>query len=228
MMCEIENRKPLSMHSYRIFCDFDGTIAKRDVGNLVFTQFGNENHWWRLVHQWKIGKLEGREMWRRQAATMTLTPAQLDAFAATQPVDPTFAGFYAFAKQIQAPLYVVSDGMDAYISRILACNGFSDLQLRTNQLTFAEDGRIEVEFPYHADGCGQCANCKGLHVRRERKPGETTVFIGDGRSDLCGAREADIVFAKKQLLEYCEKEGIAHIPFRSFAEVQAELQRRLA
>jgi 2,3-diketo-5-methylthio-1-phosphopentane phosphatase len=216
------------MISLRIFCDFDGTIAKRDVGNLVFTQFGNENHWWRLVHQWKIGELEGREMWRRQAATMTLTPSQLDVFAATQLIDPTFADFYAFTRRENVPMYIVSDGMDAYISRILAYYGFADLQLRTNRLIFNQDGRLDVEFPYHAEGCGQCANCKGVHVRKERLPGETTVFIGDGLSDACGAREADVVFAKKQLLTYCEEKGIPHIPFRAFSEVQSELERMMA
>jgi len=166
-------------------------------------------------------------MWRRQAATMTLTPAQLDAFAATQSIDPAFAAFYRFARQSGIPLYVVSDGMDAYISRILAHHGFPEAPLRTNKLILSADGRLQVEFPYYEHSCGHCANCKGYHVRHERRPGETTVFIGDGKSDLCGARAADIVFAKKQLIGLCEEENIACIPFRSFADVQRDLENRL-
>ncbi|GEM_PF-1556918 len=42
----------------RIFSDFDGTIAKCDVGNLVFSHFGSESHWWGLVRLWQQGRLE--------------------------------------------------------------------------------------------------------------------------------------------------------------------------
>ena len=37
----------------RIFCDFDGTIAVNDVGNELFTRFGDPKHWWHLVSLWQ-------------------------------------------------------------------------------------------------------------------------------------------------------------------------------
>ncbi|HNW59606.1 MAG TPA: MtnX-like HAD-IB family phosphatase [bacterium] len=209
----------------RIFCDFDGTIAKRDVGNLVFAHFGNENLWWQLVRQWQEGKLEGREMWRRQAETMRLTAVELDAFVKPLAIDASFAGLMAYVRERQIPLAVVSDGMDAYIGRILAAHGFADLPLRTNRMILASDGSVQLDFPWYGQGCDRCANCKGLHVRRERQPGETTVYIGDGPSDVCGAREADIVFAKKALLTWCRDNGRPHFPFATFADVLEQLHR---
>lgn len=208
----------------RIFCDFDGTIAKRDVGNLVFCHFGSESHWWGLVEQWRQGRLEGREMWGRQAEVMRLTEAELDAFVAPLAIDDSFAALAGFAQVNRIPLTIVSDGMDAYIARILTAHGFGDLPLRSNRMVLAPGGAVRVEFPWHGQGCGRCANCKGLHVRRERRPGETTVYIGDGLSDVCGAREADIVFAKKQLLEWCRENNREHIPFTSFATIHDHLR----
>ncbi len=211
----------------RIFCDFDGTIAKRDVGNLVFSHFGDEGHWWRLVEEWRQGKLGGREMWQGQAAVMRLTEAELDDFVRPLAIDPTFAQLVSFARLHQFPLSVVSDGMDAYIERILAQHNFSDIPLRTNRMILAQDGTVRIEFPWYGQGCDGCANCKGSHVRRERLPGETTVYIGDGPSDVCGAKEADIIFAKKQLLAWCRENDVPHHPFDSFADVCWRLLKEL-
>jgi 2-hydroxy-3-keto-5-methylthiopentenyl-1-phosphate phosphatase len=52
----------------RIFCDFDGTVALNDVGNLLFTSFGNADHWWNLVEEWRERRMNARELWRAQAA----------------------------------------------------------------------------------------------------------------------------------------------------------------
>jgi 2-hydroxy-3-keto-5-methylthiopentenyl-1-phosphate phosphatase len=51
-------------------------------------------------------------------------------------------------------------------------------------------------------------------------PGERTLFFcGDGVSDLSAARHADVLFTKEMangdsdLMSYCKKEGIPHVPF---------------
>ena len=107
---------------WQIFCDFDGTVAQNDVGNLVFTTFGDEIHWWQLVQQWREKKIHAREMWSRQAAISTMPVEQLDRFAEQQPIDPFFPGFCRFCQEKGWPVRIVSDGMDAYIRRILAKN----------------------------------------------------------------------------------------------------------
>lgn len=216
--------EPGKKQRLRIFSDFDGTIAKRDVGNLVFGHFGSQSHWWRLVAQWHKGELEGREMWRRQAAVMRLTAAELDAFVQPLEIDPAFGRVVHFAREHGFPLSVTSDGMDAYIERILGFHGFADIPLRTNHMIMNDDGTVAIGFPWYAESCGHCANCKGAHLRRERQPGELLVYIGDGPSDVCGAQEADIVFAKKELLRWCREHDWPHFPFSSFADVHRHLE----
>ena len=209
-----------------VFCDFDGTIARHDVGNLVFTKYGDADHWWSLVQQWREQKIDAREMWQRQAAITSLSRKDLDAFARTQPIDPEFKPFVAYCSAHHIPITVVSDGMDAYIARILDHHGLGDLQIKSNRLVFAKENRLRVDFPYYENGCGICANCKGVHLKKSRDQGFTTLYVGDGYSDLCAVPEADILFAKDDLLEYCRAHSISCIPYKSFADVLAELKSR--
>ncbi len=207
------------MKKLRIFCDFDGTIAQNDVGNVLITTFGDADHWWDLVDKWKREELDGRDLWRKQFAITPITPTQMDEFAATQKIDPNFPVFVQFCRDNHIPVYVVSDGMDAYIKRILKNNGLGDLEVRANHLEMHDDGTLFVEYPWYKEGCCNCGNCKGTHVRQETKDDELSVYIGDGHSDVCGMREADITFAKDALAELCEQTGKPYRPFKNFADV---------
>ncbi|HPN34165.1 MAG TPA: MtnX-like HAD-IB family phosphatase [bacterium] len=212
----------------RIFCDFDGTIAVKDVGNELFTRYGDRDYWRHLVKCWHRGEIDGRQLWQRQCERSRLTPQELDAFAQSQELDPWFPSFYQFCRQRALPLYVVSDGMDAYIRRILERHQITEVLLRCNHLRVEPDGRLSVVFPYYEQSCGRCANCKGSHIRRERRSGETTLYVGDGLSDLCAVGAADILLAKKQLRTYCEDKGVGYIAYENFAHVQAVVERVLA
>jgi len=214
--------------SLRIFCDFDGTIAVKDVGNELFTRYGDRDYWWRLVKLWHQGEIDGRQLWQRQCERSRLRPQELDAFARSQELDPWFPPFYRFCRQRALPLYVISDGMDAYIHRILEHHRITEVQLRCNHLQVGQDGRLSVVFPYYEQSCGRCANCKGSHIRREKRSGETTLYVGDGLSDLSAVGAADILLAKKQLRAYCEEKGVNYIAYENFADVQAVVEKLLA
>ena len=149
---------------------------------------------------------------------------ELDTFAATQPLDPDFPAFVFFCEKHNIPVYVVSDDMDAYISRILRFNDIENLQIRANHLQIHKDGTLLAEFPYYQENCCNCGNCKGYHVEKEKQPGETTIYIGDGHSDICGLKAADITFAKGYLLDYCRVNNFECLTFKSFADVQEQLK----
>jgi 2-hydroxy-3-keto-5-methylthiopentenyl-1-phosphate phosphatase len=213
--------------NYRVFCDFDGTVAVEDVGNEVFTSFANPDHWWKLVAEWREKKITSREMWSRQAALMRLTAHDLDRFAARQELDAHFKSFTEFCAKSKVPVCILSDGMDVYIKRILARHGLEEIPVISNRLVMHPDGTVTVEFPYFKEGCGACANCKGLHIRNLRQQDEMTIFVGDGYSDICAVKEADILFAKKDLQRYCQDNKIAFISFQTFADVQMKLEALL-
>jgi len=202
----------------RIFCDFDGTVAEQDVGNLLFETFADDR-WRAAVEEWLAGHISSEECLRRECEATVAGRDQILALADEQRLDPGFEEFVRFCREHEIPVTILSDGLDFYIERILANHGFGDLPVRANHLVFVGHDRIVPEFPYLADSCGRCANCKGHHLRAARRPGEWLVYVGDGYSDRCAAREADLVFAKRDLRRYCREAAIPYVEFRSFYDV---------
>jgi 2,3-diketo-5-methylthio-1-phosphopentane phosphatase len=201
-----------------IFCDFDGTLAQNDVGDLLFKNFANWPECEKLVQQWLRGEISSRECLQREAATARLTREQLDAFCDEQAITPGFHEFAEFCRRKNWPLIVLSDGLDYYIQRVLSRHGI-DLPIFANHLEFVPPNHITISFPYFEHSCGKCGNCKGYHLRRLAKPDERMVYIGDGYSDRCGAREADLIFAKRDLAKWCMENQITYWHFDDFTQL---------
>ncbi|MFQ5751575.1 MAG: MtnX-like HAD-IB family phosphatase [bacterium] len=214
----------------KIFCDFDGTVAKNDVGSLLFKTFA-DNRCYEIVKQWKEGKISARECLIAECRITRVTKLELEKFVDTQALDTFFIDFYEYCKAQNMEIEIVSDGLDFYINRMLTNHGLiSSVTIRSNRLVFLNQTQIRPEFPYFEKGCGRCGNCKGIHVRQARSFGHPVIYIGDGLSDRCGAKEADLVFAKRdrELLAYCRQKQIPHSEFYDFRDVLNGLKKMIA
>ena len=147
-----------------------------------------------------------------------ITETDLNEFIDRFEIDPTFPAFAGFCRAQNWPLYILSDGLDIYIKRLLGQNGLAGLPVFSNRAVL-ENGRLRLSWPWLDNGCDRCANCKGFQIRRLRAPGQTAVYIGDGKSDLCALPEADLVLAKGFLADYCRENRIDFVPFNDFAEI---------
>jgi 2-hydroxy-3-keto-5-methylthiopentenyl-1-phosphate phosphatase len=67
--------------------------------------------------------------------------------------------------------------------------------------------------------CEECGNCKAGLVKALQKDGNYVVFIGNGRTDVCPARGANMVFARDMLARTLEEEGKPFILFEDFHDV---------
>ncbi len=214
-----------------VFCDFDGTITQEDVTDQILTQLAHPS--WREVEQeWMCGAIGSRECLERQMALVETSAADLHALIDAIPLDPHFAAFYRFTQKRRMDFYVVSDGFDYVIRRVLKRSGVNG-PLRNGTHLFASALRVEgrrlvPSFPHSEEPCEHgCATCKAAVMRRFRDGHRPVVFVGDGLSDRYALEEADLIFAKRQLLAYCREHGIACHPFETFAEVQAILDKFL-
>ena len=210
-----------------IFCDFDGTISLRDVGNRLFHHF-SDGRSDEQVGRWRADEIDYRQCLEQEAALMRpIAESELFEFIDGFAIDPSFPSFAAFCRRENLPLYILSDGLDIYITRLLERNGLRDLPVRANHGQLV-GGRLQISWPHHDPACTACGNCKGIQMRRLRRPGGTAVFIGDGKSDLCALPEADLLLAKGFLADYCRHHGLSFVPFASFADVATTVKDRLS
>jgi 2-hydroxy-3-keto-5-methylthiopentenyl-1-phosphate phosphatase len=208
-----------------ILVDFDGTITQNDVGALIFDTFAKEENR-RIVSLWLEGKISSRECLERLCQLVKVSRSELKKFVLSQKIDEKFCDFVDLCKCKGLKLVVLSDGLDFYIKLILKKFGLERLPFYSNVLKF-KGNKLEPRFPYFDKGCGSCGNCKRYHLISLREKGQTVVYVGDGLSDKCAVREADLVFAKGDLSRFCEKEGIGHYLFSDFGDVSKILRKLL-
>ncbi|OGU31937.1 MAG: hypothetical protein A2X67_10635 [Ignavibacteria bacterium GWA2_55_11] len=215
----------------RIFSDFDGTIVREDVGNAFFRTFapGKAEE---IVRGYLDGTMNARDCLTGEcAAVPEMDRRTFEEFADGFRVDPTFPPFAEFCRMQEIPLTVLSDGLDVYVERILRRAGLGALPWFANHAEFvARDGvsKVQPSFPWRDSECDWCGNCKRNHMVVNSADEDLLVYIGDGISDRCPVRYADVIFAKRSLIVYCQKENITYHEFKDFNDVRMRLEVLIA
>jgi 2-hydroxy-3-keto-5-methylthiopentenyl-1-phosphate phosphatase len=206
-----------------LFFDFDNTITQGDVLDRVIERFSVTDEWRRWEDAWSRGEVSTQECLEHQIAGLRASQAELVDFVADFPIDPSFETIVRWAASEQIQLIIASDNFSCLVRQILSTKAFAELPLFANELTFSGN-RPKAHFPYTSRDCARCANCKVTHFRRFR--GCSTIYVGDGLSDVCPALAADLVFAKDSLAEYLDSRGVGFQPFVSLESVDDFLTGR--
>lgn len=198
--------------------DFDGTISLEDSCYAMISKFCRPG-WQDLNEQWEQGVLSTIECARRTFELFDGSREDLLQFCRQLPVDPSFKDFVAWADRQGHNIYILSDGYDLNIKTILRQNDLEYLPFYANELHYS-NGRFDIISPYYNTECGKCGTCKKSLLEQLREQEIQTVYVGDGTSDKCAAAYADLVFAKKELLRYCEEMGRPVIGFEKFKDIK--------
>jgi 2,3-diketo-5-methylthio-1-phosphopentane phosphatase len=236
----------LTDKQFKIFLDFDGTITKNDVGEEIFKKILEEEVVNKIVEDLLTNKISSRECWENLCEPALIKDkSEFDNFILFQEIEPTLHHFVDYCESNRFQLFVLSDGFDYYIEKILKRENLSHLKVFSNKLILNDEGKLIPSFPYYNADCRSSANCKRNHIIENSGEDDYTVFIGDGNSDIDAIQYVDFIFAKDDLLKYCEVQRITYFPFKNFDDVikrltelaskerlkkrhQAELKRREA
>jgi 2-hydroxy-3-keto-5-methylthiopentenyl-1-phosphate phosphatase len=208
-----------------IFCDFDGTVTRKDIVDLMLEAFA-EPEWRTVEAQWERGEIDARQCLDRQMRCLRVSEPQLEELVQGVRIDPTFEALALWARDSGVPLVLFSDGFDWTISRVLAHHSLDPVALGirvfSSHLEF-RSGLLDWNFPFSSN-CGHgCGTCKPGLMQRLALPPTRRIFIGDGRSDCAAVHVSGTVFAKDWLQQYCRSQGIAHYSFKQFSEVLSQL-----
>lgn len=212
----------------RVFCDFDGTMTVEDVGNRLFRTFAGESAE-SIVREYRAGRINARECLRQECAALgVIRPETIREFAVQWSLDAFAQEFVQFCRSREIPLTIVSDGLDLYVEPILAKANLGDLPWFANHGSFIETGEgttLVPSFPHRDEHCDLCGNCKRNHIVTQSADEDVVVYVGDGISDRCPVHFADVVFAKRDLIKYCQEENISYFEFRHLGDVRDRLEQ---
>jgi len=212
---------------YRVFIDFDNTITCGDVLDGIIEKFAVDDRWRALEADWVAGRIGARACLQGQMGVLRASwPALVQHLDGIR-LDPGFAALRDLLRRERVELTVVSDNFDLFVGHILRQRGLGDVAYRANHLEIAAD-RLLPSFPFGNPDCPDCAHCKKIHFLPPHRDARQVIFIGDGRSDICPARNADIVFAKTGLLSYLQHEGIPCLAYDGLTGVVDALKKNLS
>jgi 2,3-diketo-5-methylthio-1-phosphopentane phosphatase len=207
---------------YRVFIDFDNTITDGDVLDGVIATFAIDESWRRLEEDWMAGRIGTRVCLEGQMRGLRATWEELAANLAGVKLDPGFAILRRLLQRERIELTIVSDNFDLIVGHVLERHGLADVPFFANHLVCA-GGRLQASFPFANPDCPDCAHCKKTHFIPPHDDGRRVIYVGDGRSDICPARAANIVYAKDSLLTHLRSVAHPCIPFGGLADVAESL-----
>jgi 2-hydroxy-3-keto-5-methylthiopentenyl-1-phosphate phosphatase len=214
----------MTPQKFKIFIDFDGTITKEDVAESIFRSFGDKIKVEKIIDDLLSDKISAKQSWVELCNSIDKIDANLlNDFIYKMEVDPEFHNMVKFCEGRNIQIVVLSDGFDYYIDMILKREKLNGLTYFSNHLTISPQNKLIPEFPFDDPHCRYSANCKRNHIINNSSDEDFTIYIGDGNSDKDTALYCDIIFAKKSLLNYCEKERVSFSPYKTFGDVIEKL-----
>ncbi len=213
------------MKDFVFFSDFDGTITKEDTLNK-FLQLYAYPEWIDIENKWLEGKIGSKECIEKQMQMFPpINDKIINDFVNSIEIDETFPDFLSYLKSENIDFYIVSDGFDLFIEKILKRYNLKDVNIFSNKLKIV-NGKFITEFPNFNTNCKrQSGVCKCNVVNKNKIVTKRVLYAGDGLSDFCVSKNVDVLFAKGSLLEYCENTknkdlNINPIGFGSFSEIK--------
>ncbi|MFZ0892781.1 MAG: HAD-IB family phosphatase [Thermoplasmata archaeon] len=211
----------------RIFLDFDGTLVESNVAVDLVERFADDGV--RVAHevdeQLHRGEITLRQAWDRQAALLPWDRVpEMTGFVVREiPLRVGARELIDLLQKHSVPVVVLSGGLDFYIRAILDREGL-EYPFLSDTSSKGPHGQLKVEHPHGHATCRQCGICKAQAIGMPLPVADRTIFIGDGSTDRFAAEVADIVFARRRLLQYCQTQGIECYPFEDFHPVTTQLR----
>ncbi|MDP6715640.1 MAG: MtnX-like HAD-IB family phosphatase [SAR202 cluster bacterium] len=203
-------------------CDFDGTITMSNLGTAIKEAFGPEN-WKELEAEYEAGNLTAEQNNIRHFGLIDATQDDIEEFVKGDVVVRfMFDEFVHHCHGVGIRLVIVSSGLRAYIDTILDMLMFEHMDVHAAQAEFTPDG-IQLSY-VGPDGNTLEAGFKAAWTNHFKSEGHTVIYVGDGRSDLEAARQADHVIATRSLAEEMTRLGLPFHPFDNFEEVGVRVE----
>ena len=209
--------------------DFDGTISDDDFFEYVKNALFDDS----ALQPWRhyiAGKLSHFDALKQIYGAIRLSEGEIKKLIKKIKMDEWVIPTFKLCHNAQIPIYIASAGCDYYINLLIGSEIEKfKINLITNPSTFSQSSGLIMEkpakdSPFYDENIGIS---KKEVVKTLQERGERVIFAGDGPPDIEPARIADLVFAKKILLEKCKKEGIKTETFNDFKDISLFFEKEI-
>ncbi|MFZ8801429.1 MAG: HAD-IB family phosphatase [Candidatus Calescibacterium sp.] len=220
-----EHQEEKKYSSVVFFCDFDGTITKKDVSIAVLDKF-TDGEWRNSLRSVVGGNIGSKDVYKLVKDKIKGNLGEMRKFAREfVEIEDGFLDFAEFLQRNSFDLQIVSDGFSFYISEILDKFNLK-IKFFSSELLYDDVRKnFDFSFPNESDFCSLCATCKLKIIRRNEN--YFRVFIGNGISDRCAVESAEIIFAKSRLKQICFIKGLDFFKFENFHDILHIVRKNL-
>jgi 2,3-diketo-5-methylthio-1-phosphopentane phosphatase len=200
------------MDKFVVLSDFDGTVSQ-DLNCMIYAKFASVGMYY--ADLWELGEISTPEEIKLTFETITASHSEIADEIRKADFDPHFVEFVRLCIEKGLEVAIVSDGLEWSIETVLSKHGVPKIDIYANQIFFEEDG-FRFAFPWRDERYPHAGVCKPLVIKKFHAEGKRVIYIGDGRSDHDAIHDADVVYAKDQLLAYCQAENVPAIAYQNF------------
>jgi 2,3-diketo-5-methylthio-1-phosphopentane phosphatase len=208
-----------------LLLDFDGTLTDVDTLDLLVAEHAPAV-WVEAEQALTSGSMTLYEViaFEFEHVHSTLDEA-LATLRSRVALRPGLVDLITFCRERFIDPVVISSGFHELIEPVLAWGGVR-LPVVAHSATFSDAGTTVafLERPI-CPVCGE--RCKRTELAR-LSDGRQIAYVGDGWSDRCAAKAADVVFARGSLAQHLADEGVAYVPFEDMNDVREGLRSYLA
>ena len=203
-------------------CDFDGTITAEDTSFFLLDSFaqGDWRSWLQEYreHRIPVGEFNIRAFSLIKADKTSLLEAIEDKIV----IRPGFHELVDYCSTRGFRFVIVSNGLDFYIEDILKRLGLERVEFHAARTYFDPRGlRVQYIGP---DGRELRDNFKEAYLKLFLNQGYQVAYVGNGDSDISPAKQAHHVFARGELLDYFQENGLPCQPFEDLRDVVRALK----
>ena len=204
-------------------CDFDETIVTCNVSHLLLQAFAGEG-WQCAQALYDANRISVEESNRRQFSLLNADKSAIEDFVlANVEVRPGFPQFVEYCLDSGIHFTVVSNGIDLYVLPVMRNLGLSNIEVHCARSQITPSG---VVLSYPDPSGSDCAQGFKLSwLRHHKSQRRSVVYIGDGKSDIPAASEADYVIARSTLYSHFQSSGLACFEFENFGDVRKAVER---
>lgn len=201
--------------------DFDGTITIQDTLQYLLDKYGMKN-WREIDHKVEKGLLSEREALTLEMQSLKIKLSDvLEELLEVIQIRDGFQNFYEYCKKNNHFIGVVSAGFQQIIAPILQKHGFT-LSIYANHLIMDDRNygwQYTNTIPFLPHCQHSICKCFPMYELLEKK--YQVIFIGDGLTDFCIAKQCEYVYALKgSVLEVMLREiSKKYLSFSTFNDI---------